>query len=318
MSPINKNVLVVFGATGQQGGSVVDFVLNDPELSEQFTIRAFTRKPKRPAALALAAKGVEIVEGDCDDRESLARVMKEAHTVFAVTASIYDDDQTRVREVAQGKAIADAAVTAGVKYYVYSTCPRVSEVSGGKYTKCDHFDGKADVEDYIRSLSPALKSSFYSPGSFMQNLSNPQMMKPRRLHDGTYAFSSNVPADTVLPLVDVVADTGKYVGAILAEPAKFEGKIIRAASELITFEEIAKVLSRLSGKEVKYYQMEEILYRAFAPADAGDMQVEMMWNMHDFGYYGAETKEFVSWAGQHARGKLTTFEEYAENKMLPL
>jgi hypothetical protein len=38
-----SKVLVVFGATGQQGGSVVNCVINDPELSKQYKVRGVTR-----------------------------------------------------------------------------------------------------------------------------------------------------------------------------------------------------------------------------------------------------------------------------------
>lgn len=37
-----SNVLAVFGATGQQGGSVINYALNDPKLSQEYKIRAIT------------------------------------------------------------------------------------------------------------------------------------------------------------------------------------------------------------------------------------------------------------------------------------
>ncbi len=55
---------MVFGATGNQGGSVVKAILNDPKTNDQFEIRAITRDPSRPAALALAEKGVTLVKVD--------------------------------------------------------------------------------------------------------------------------------------------------------------------------------------------------------------------------------------------------------------
>ena len=56
-----KKILVVFGATGNQGGSVIKSVLGDPKAAEQFKIRGITRDPSKPNAQALAAKGVETV-----------------------------------------------------------------------------------------------------------------------------------------------------------------------------------------------------------------------------------------------------------------
>jgi uncharacterized protein YbjT (DUF2867 family) len=57
-----SEIITVFGATGNQGGSVVDAILNDPALSSRFMIRAVTRDAFKPAAKELAAKdGVEVV-----------------------------------------------------------------------------------------------------------------------------------------------------------------------------------------------------------------------------------------------------------------
>lgn len=57
----NKKVLVVFGATGLQGGSIIEQILSDPKASSLFSIRGITRDPTKPAAKALTAKGVDCV-----------------------------------------------------------------------------------------------------------------------------------------------------------------------------------------------------------------------------------------------------------------
>lgn len=56
-----SKILTVFGATGNQGGSVIEAVLADSILSKEFKIRGITRDASKPAAQALAAKGVEVV-----------------------------------------------------------------------------------------------------------------------------------------------------------------------------------------------------------------------------------------------------------------
>lgn len=55
-----SKVLTVFGATGNQGGSVIRAVLADAILSKEFSIRAVTRDSSKPAALTLAAKGIDV------------------------------------------------------------------------------------------------------------------------------------------------------------------------------------------------------------------------------------------------------------------
>lgn len=58
----SKKILVVFGATGNQGGSVIKSILEDPVTAEEFHIRAITRDTSKPAAEALASKGVTVLK----------------------------------------------------------------------------------------------------------------------------------------------------------------------------------------------------------------------------------------------------------------
>ncbi|KAF9343143.1 hypothetical protein BGX26_006201 [Mortierella sp. AD094] len=308
-----SKVLVVFGATGQQGGSIANYVINDPELSKQFKVRGVTRDSSKPAAQALKQKGIEVVEGDMDDIESLKKAVQGAHTVFAITSSVHDENLKK-REIAQGKAMADAAVSQGAQYIIFSTLPHAGRISGNKYNKVDHFDGKAEVEEYIRTLP--IKSAFFLPGFFMQNFKF--IMAPQPNGDGTYTLSNIVAPETELPLIDVVHDAGKFVGAILAEPEKYEGKVLTAATKIYTFEEVVKVISDGTGKTVKYKQIPESVYRGFLPPAAADELVEMFWLYQDFGFNGPQTKELVKQAAQIARGKLTTLEEFVVNEPLQL
>lgn len=56
-----SNILTVFGATGNQGGSVIKTILADPVLSKKWKIRGVTRDTSKPAAKELAASNVEMV-----------------------------------------------------------------------------------------------------------------------------------------------------------------------------------------------------------------------------------------------------------------
>ena len=57
-----SKLLTVFGATGNQGGSVIRTILDDPVLSKEFKIRGVTRDAKKQSSKDLEAKGVEMVE----------------------------------------------------------------------------------------------------------------------------------------------------------------------------------------------------------------------------------------------------------------
>lgn len=307
-----SKVLVIFGATGQQGGSVVSYVLNDADLSKQYSIRAITRDPSSPSAQALKERAVNVVKAELNDKSSLHAAMKGAHTVFALTAPTFGPD-AKVKEVSQGKAMADVAIAEGVQYIIFSTLPHVSTVSGGKYTKVNGFDAKAEIEEYMRTLP--VRSAFFAPGSFMQNFH--KVMAPRPTGSGAYVIARHVSPHTQLPLIDTVGDTGKFVGAMLAEPDKYEGKVFCAATALYSMEEIAQTIRKVSGKTVTYEQIPEDTFRQGLPP-WGDMLIEMMLYQQDFGYYGPQTKELVAWAAKNARGRVHTFEEYLTENPLQL
>ncbi|EAW10384.1 uncharacterized protein ACLA_048540 [Aspergillus clavatus NRRL 1] len=93
------------------------------------------------------------------------KLFKGANAAYAFTETVHDE-QMRARDSARGKALADAAVAASVEFYIYSTLPSITKISGGEFTRGEHFDVKAEVEDYICSLP--IRSAFLSPGSFMQ------------------------------------------------------------------------------------------------------------------------------------------------------
>lgn len=57
-----SKLLTVFGATGQQGGALIDHIIENPHLSSLFSLRGITRDASKPAAIALKNRGVEIVE----------------------------------------------------------------------------------------------------------------------------------------------------------------------------------------------------------------------------------------------------------------
>lgn len=301
-----SNVLAVFGATGQQGGSIVKYVLNDPELSQKYKIRAITRDVNSAKAKQLQEK-VEVVQGDASDPASLSTALAGTHTVFIMTTPTLDPQGEG--EYQNGKAIADAAVAQGVSYIIFSTLPSVSKISEGKYIQVTPFDAKARIEDYIRTLP--VKSAFYCPGSFMENFHSQTFMAPRKVSDDTWVMSRHVSPKTEYPLIDAVGNSGNFVGAILAQPEKYVGKTFHAATAVYTLEEIAAALSKNTGKNVIYKQVSADEFKATVPMMA-DVFAEGFSFQEDFGYFGPESRELVAWAAENARGKLSTFEEYLE------
>ncbi|KAI4222193.1 MAG: hypothetical protein L6R36_006339 [Xanthoria steineri] len=313
-----SKLLVIFGATGQQGGSVAETVLNDAQLNKEYSIRGTTRDPSKPEAQSLVRRGVEMVSADVDDALSLRKAFEGAHTVFANTVTIYDG-RTYEHETKHGQALADAAAAVGVPFYIYSTLPNAGKISAGTLKHMGHFDGKEETEQYIRTLP--LRSAFIAPGSFMSNFH--ASMAPRPAggdddDDGTLVFASCVRPDTPMPLIDAAADTGKWVAAILADFPKYESQVLCCATTLYTFQEIADAMSRAARKTVVYKQLPAQRWRQALPPQMSDHLTEMLLYFQDFGYFGVGTDAKVRWAAEQARGELTTLDAYFEAHPLRL
>jgi uncharacterized protein YbjT (DUF2867 family) len=68
----SKKIITVFGATGAQGGSVVDTFLHDPKLKPDWAVRAVTRDITKDSSKKLQSKGAEVVSVRCPiSRESI-------------------------------------------------------------------------------------------------------------------------------------------------------------------------------------------------------------------------------------------------------
>ena len=304
-----SKLLVVFGATGQQGGSVINFVLNDPELSKQYSVRAITRTASSPAAQELQKRGVDVVVADLDDPASLPAALATAHSLFIATVSIYDE-HIMSRELRQVKAIADTAVAAGAQFIIFSTCVAAERLWG---RRVPGFDSKAQAEAYIRTLP--VKCAFFAPGMFMQNFLGPNA--PRLLHsqegqEPTYAIANFISPDAQLPLIETVEDSGKYVGAMLADPDKYHGNVFCAATGLYSYQQVVEIITRITGKKTIYAQLPHEEWVKYLPPGFADPMTAMFRFIENPGYYGPQTKEEVEWAVGQARGKLTTFEEFVE------
>jgi nucleoside-diphosphate-sugar epimerase len=140
-----RNLIVVTGATGKQGGATVRELL-----AKGHKVRAMTRKPDSPAAREIAKLGAEIVAGDLDDAASLERSLSGAWGVFAVQNT---QEAGVEREEEQGKRIAEIARRHGVQHYVYS-----SVASAHRNTGIPHFDNKWRVGEKVRALGSRIPS----------------------------------------------------------------------------------------------------------------------------------------------------------------
>jgi len=152
--------MLVAGATGHQGGSVVNALLEDGG----WQVRALTRDPSSEASKALAAKGVELVKGDLSNKQDVLEALKGAYGFFAVSPM-----QVWSSEAEVGKLMVDAAKEAGVQHFIWSTLPNAEKITGGKID-VPHFTNKAIVEDHARQSG--LRASFVAAAFYYQNFKN--------------------------------------------------------------------------------------------------------------------------------------------------
>ena len=106
-------------------------------------------------AVALAARGAELVVGTFEDRAAMRSAMAGVDGVFSVQPSSPGGTVTDEQEVRYGITIADLAVECGVKHLVYSS----GSAAGETPTGVAHYDTKAEIERHIRRLPLAATGS---------------------------------------------------------------------------------------------------------------------------------------------------------------
>lgn len=229
---MTKRIILISGATGQQGGATARALAG-----KGFTIRALTRNPDSDAAKALAATGAELVKGDLDDEASLKAALADAWGAYAVqntwTAGVEGEE-------AQGHRFARAARAAGVQHFVYA-----SVASADRKTGIPHFDNKSRVEDTVRSLG-FTSYAIIRPVFFMENLPSPWFLNGDKL-------VSALDPKTVLQMI-AVSDIGQY-GALAFTDERFRNLELDIAGDAATMPQTAEILSGALGRTIEYLQI---------------------------------------------------------------
>jgi nucleoside-diphosphate-sugar epimerase len=162
--------IVVLGATGTQGASVVDAFLS---LAPKWQVRAVTQNSELAAAKSLSSRGVEVVTADTGNVSTLHKAFAGATTIFAVTdywSPFFSSPRPEIpkgqplreygydNELKHGQNIADAAAAINtLTYFIWSTLPSPKKASNGKYSGIYHFDSKGVITDCIREKQTANK-----------------------------------------------------------------------------------------------------------------------------------------------------------------
>ncbi|RDI76646.1 hypothetical protein Vi05172_g13352 [Venturia inaequalis] len=246
-------IIAVTGATGSQGGGVVNVMKKTPG----WKVRAITRNPVSEAAKKLEAEGVEVVQASFNDEVSLAKAFEGVHAVFAVTnwwehlAQGKSQDESGVLEEEQGMNIARAAAsTDTLEHYIWSTTPSAKRKFKGELLT-PHMDYKANVDARIKSELPDLAkiSTYLYFGYYPQNMAYFPLIKPIE-YPGNGQWIQTIPSKSdakVLLSGDMTVNPGIWVRQALATGIKAYEKYANVALEKWTFQEMIDVWSEITG-----------------------------------------------------------------------
>ncbi|KAL2822504.1 hypothetical protein BJX63DRAFT_427070 [Aspergillus granulosus] len=301
-----KPLLVVLGATGNQGGSIISYFLS---LSPSpYSLRGVTRDPSSPKAISLAAAGVEMVRADIDDASSLDAAFKGASAIFSVTdfwINFFKPSErekaaalgqtigvhSREREIQMSRNIIDAAAKVStLDYFIFSGLVDSNKLSEGKYSHVYHFEGKGLAEEYGQSTHPALwaKTSVFYAGLYLENYFGPNgaFFRPKlnQARDTLILTMPDYLARSPFPMYSAMDDTGALVHALLQTAP---GKKLHGFNEWLSLRDLTEILGKVLGKKTEFVD-------SLPATDSGDSDFEkeineMIGFCVEFGYFGGNS-----------------------------
>ena len=231
MSSSPRRLIVVVGVSGRQGGSVIESLLEHPDL---WSVRGLTTDLKSAFVQELLERQLDVVHCDTNDPEEYRRLFRDAYGVFAVTNYC---EAEGIGEYQQALQMFEAARQAQVKHFILSLFPDI-----------DH--EQAPIEDYIRQL-PSADSfphlTLVRVGYYYQNLIT-FFVSERTTCTFRYPFLEN----KSIPFYDV-RDTGKVIAKCFEQPERWSnGPVIPLVAEFLSMEEICPIIQAEMNKEMKF------------------------------------------------------------------
>jgi uncharacterized protein YbjT (DUF2867 family) len=228
----NAPLYGVFAATGKQGRSTADALLD-----QGAHVRALVRRPDSEEAQALAARGAEIVLADLDSPQTLVPAMEGLSALWFMTTMT--PEAGAAAELPMGKALADAAVAAGVGRIVFSSVGGAERDTG-----IPHFESKYQVEKYLHGLD--VRTTVVRPVFFMENLHFTAAAE-----NGRIVLRMPLPDGIPLQMVSV-RDIGRVAAVALIDPDSIPGDSVEIGGDELTGSQIAAALAEAAGMPASY------------------------------------------------------------------
>ncbi|MCQ4200042.1 NmrA family NAD(P)-binding protein [Streptomyces coelicoflavus] len=258
MSAHTTGTVAVFGATGQQGGAVVDALLD-----HKARVRALVRNPQSDRAQALAARGVELAAVRADDPASLAAALAAVKGFYFMTPEANSLEEVEA-EIRIGTMLVDAAVEAGVPHVVFNSVFGADRESG-----VPHHDSKHSIEEYLRKSG--LRASMVRATAFMENFAS---VMASSLEHGEIVLRLPLPEDVPLKMISV-RDIGRVAAALLLGTAQAPGGVVELVGDELMGPQIAAAFGARAGLPARYEahplsvlpnDLDRVMFREFAEA----------------------------------------------------
>jgi len=205
--------------------------------------------------------------------ESLKRAFNGAYGAYCVT--FFWAHLSPEKEIAEARAMANAAKHAGIEHIIWSTLEDTRKwvplsdnrmpTLQGKY-KVPHLDGKGEADQEFTKLG--LPTTFLLTSFYWENLIY-FGMGPKEGPDGKLAITMPM-GDKKLPGI-AAEDIGKCAYGIFKKGGEFIGKTVGVAGEHLTGAQMAAALTKAIGQEVRYNDVSPEVYRSFGFPGADDL-----------------------------------------------
>ncbi|MFZ5625204.1 MAG: SDR family oxidoreductase [Gemmatimonadota bacterium] len=234
--------ILVTGATGQLGARVVESLLAKVPAS---LIAVSVRKPEK--ASALAARGVDVRQGDFDDPASLDRAFARVDRLLIISTD--GDNETRIR---QHLAAVAAAKRAGVKFIAYTSIAKADEST-------------LWLAEVHRTTEQAIRDTGI-PFTFLRN--NWYLENDTGVIQGAAAGAPVVTSAGEGRVGWAPRDDYAQAAAAVLAGEGHENRIYELSGLPVTYADLAKAIGQALGREVPVRQVDDAGYRA-AMAAAG-------------------------------------------------
>jgi uncharacterized protein YbjT (DUF2867 family) len=292
MSPNDRKLIAVIGATGQQGGGVVRAL----QASGEFKVRALSRNPDKHRQLT-----DEVVKADLDRPETLEAAFKDAHGVFLVT----NFREAGTVEFKQAMAAIRAAKDAGVKHFIWSTLPNVEAISGGKFD-VPHFTGKAKIDRIVKEAGFPHHTFVIAPGYYQNFVGT---LAPQKQADGSVGWALPLDPDVRCLHMGDIRELGNIVAGAFAQPDEAgNGEYLPLVGDFMSFHEIVETLNR-QGHHFSYKRVPKESFAGAFPGAAEIAEMFSYWEVHT--YLGSDSHDRIALANKIAGRQPTNFSAWA-------